>query len=127
MFRMEITRTWYYAKSDEIEAWHTDPHKEEHSEMEYGDDEKSEYDSPVDWAVAMLRNESVVATPGMCGFPALEASGYPIGDAVNAHWWLSGTAGDNYTDEETEWTIRLVSPEWTPQMRAEVFRRATAR
>lgn len=124
MFRIEVTRTWYYVKSDESETWATDPHRAETSEMEYDSDAKLEYGTPVEWAVGMLRNESIVATPGMAGFPALEASGYPIPDAVSDHWWLSGTAADNYTNEESEWSIRLVSPEWTPEMRAEVFRGA---
>jgi hypothetical protein len=123
-FRIEITRTWYYVKSDEVETWTTDPHRTEEAEMEYDTDAKLEYDTPVKWAVAMLRNESIVATPWMAGFPDLEPSGYPIPDAIESHWWLSGTQADNYTDEESEWSIRLVSPEWTPEMRAEVFRGA---
>lgn len=125
-FRIEVTRTWYYVKSDESETWTTDPHRIEHSEMEYDSDAKDEYDTPVAWAVAMLGNENIVATPGMSGFPDLEASGYPIPDGIEPHWWLSGTTPDNYTDEETETTVRLASPEWTPEQRAEVFRAATA-
>lgn len=126
-FRIEVTRTWYYVDSGEVDTWTTDPHRTEDSEMEYDDDAKAEYDSPTDWAVGMLGNEHIVQTPGMGGFPALEASGYPIPGAVTPHWWLSGTTPDNYTNEETETTVRLVSPGWTPEMRAEVFRRATKR
>lgn len=125
-FRIEVTRTWYYVKSDEVETWTTDPHRTEHDEMAYESDEKADYDTPVAWAVAMLGNANVVATPGMAGFPALEPSASPIGDTARAHEWLSGTAKDNGTDEECEWSVYLTSPEWTPEQRAEVFRRATA-
>lgn len=125
MFRIEVTRTWYYVKSDESETWTTDPHRTEESEMEYDSDAKDEYDTPVAWAVAMLGNENIVATPNMSGFPDLEASGYPIPDAIESHWWLSGTTPDNYTDEEEGTSVRLMSPEWTPEQRAQVFRMAT--
>jgi hypothetical protein len=125
-FRIEVTRTWYYVESNEVETWATDPHRTEESEMEYDSDARLEYDSPVAWAVAMLGNESIVQTPNMAGFPALQPSGSPIPDGIESHWWLSGTAADNYTNEESEWSVRLVSPEWTPEMRAEVFRRVTA-
>jgi len=124
-FTMTVTRSWYYVKSDECDTWATDPHRTETETMEYDDDAAEEYGTPVAWAVAMLANERVVATPGMAGFPGLEPSGYPIGDTVREHEWLSGTAADNYTDEECEWTIYLKSPGWTEQQRAEVFRAAT--
>lgn len=124
-YRIEVTRTWYYVKSDESETWQTDAHRTECSEMEYDSDAKAEYDSPVEWAVAMLNNESIVQTPNMAGFPDLQPSGHPIPDAVAPHWWLSGTTPDNYIDEETETSVRLVSPEWTDEQRAEVFRGAT--
>lgn len=114
-FRIEIARTWYYVESDESETWTTDPHRTEHSEIEYDSDAKLEYDTPTEWAVATLRGSD---------YPALEASGYPIPDGIESHWWLSATQADNYTNEESEWTFRLVSPEWTPEMRAEVFRGA---
>lgn len=126
-FRIEVTRTSYYVESDESETWQTDPHNTESSEMEYDSDAKGEYDTAVEWAVAMLGNANIVATPNMAGFPDLEPSGYPIPDGIESHWWLSGHTPDNYTNEETETTVRLVSPEWTPEMRAEVFRRATNR
>lgn len=122
---MTVTRTWYYVESDESDTWQTDPHRTERDSMEYDDDAREEYGSPVKWAVAMLGNERIVATPGMAGFPNLEASGYPIPDAVDACWWMSGTTADNYTNEETETTVRLASPEWTLEQRAEVFRAAT--
>lgn len=124
-FRIEVTRTWYHVKSDESETWTTDPHRTDTEEMAYESDEKADYGTPVEWAVAMLGNENIVATPGMSGFPALEASGYPIPDGIEPHWWLSGTTPDSYTAEECETSVRLVSPEWTPQQRAEVFRRAS--
>jgi hypothetical protein len=124
-FRMEITRTWYYIESDESDSWATDPHRIEHSEMEYDAEEQETYETAVEWAVGMLNNDSIVATPNMAGFPDLEPSSSPIGDRARVHEWLSGTAGDNYTNEESAWSIRLVSPEWTEEMRAEVFRRAT--
>jgi hypothetical protein len=114
-FRIEITRTWYYVESDESETWTTDPHRTEHSEIEYDSDAKDLYESPEQWAIETLRGGD---------FPALEASGCPIPDALPDHWWLSATEADAYTNEESEVTIRLVSPEWTPEMRAEVFRGA---
>lgn len=120
-YTIEVTRTWYYVKSDESETWTTDPHRTEVETMEYDD----EYSTPVAWAVAMLDNECIVATPGMAGFPALEPSGSPIGDKVGVHAWLSGTASDNYTDEECEWSVYLKSDGWTEEQRAEVFRAAT--
>lgn len=122
-FRIEITRIWYYVESNEVETWHTEPHRTESAEMAWESDEKLEWDSPVNWAIDVLRNNGfIVATPWMAGFPALEPSGYPIPKEIGSHWWLSGTAADNYTNEESEWSIRLVSPEWTPEMRARVFR-----
>lgn len=124
-YRIEVTRTSYYVESDEVETWQTDPHSTETSEMEYDADARDEYDTPVAWAIGMLKNEHIVQTPAMAGFPHLEPSGYPIPDAVESHWWLSGHTPDNYTNEETETSVRLVSPEWTPEQRAEVFRAAT--
>lgn len=125
-FRLEITRTWYHVMSDESETWRTDAHRTEHAEMAWESEEKLEYDSPVGWAVAVLSNEGgIVATPWMAGFPPLEPSSYPIGIAARPSEWLSGTVADNYTNEECEWSIRLLSPEWAPEMRAEVFRRVT--
>jgi hypothetical protein len=123
-FRMEITRTWYYVESDDVQSWATDPHRTELSEMEYDADIREDYDTPVEWAVGMLNNDRVVATPNMAGFPDLSPSCWPV---ARPHEWLSGTTGDNYTNEESEWSIRLTSPEWTPEMRADVFRRATER
>ena len=125
-FRIEVLRTKYYVHSDEVDTWSTDPHWEETEELEYNSDMKLDYESPVEWAVAMLGNERIAATPGMAEFPSLEPSTSPIGDAVRSHEWLYGTAGDNYTNEETSWTIRFVSPEWTDGMRAEIFKRATS-
>ncbi len=122
---MSVTRTWYYVKSDESETWTTDPHRTDRQIMEYDDDAAEEYGTPVAWAVAMLDNECIVATPGMAGFPALEPSGSPIGDRACVHEWLSGTASDNYTDEECEWSVYLESDGWTEEQRAEVFRAAT--
>ena len=125
-FELEVTRTWYRILSDEVESWQTDPHRIEPSTMEYDDDAQEEYATPVEWAVAMLSNENIVATPGMSGFPALEPSASPIGDAAQPHDWLSGHTPDNYTNEECETTIRLTSDGWTPEQRADVFRGATA-
>lgn len=124
-FAIDVTRTWYYVKSDETESWATDPHKTERESMEYDEEAADEYGTPVAWALAMLGNERIVATPGMCGFPALEPSGSPIPDAIGPHWWLSGKAADNCTDEECEWSVYLTSPGWTPELRSEVFRRAS--
>lgn len=121
-FAIHVTRTWYHVKSDESETWTTDPHRTERDAMEYDDDAAEEYGSPVAWAVATLRNERVVATPGMAGFPDLQASGSPIPDEVSAHWWLAGTTPDNYTDEEYETSVYLESDGWTGAQRSEVFR-----
>lgn len=126
-FRIEVTRTWYYVESDESDTWTTDPHRTEQSEMEYDSDAKAEYDTAAAWAAGMLNNDNIVATPGMAGFPDLEASGYPIPDGIESHWWLSGTTPDGCTNEETETTARLLSPEWTPEERAQVFRAVTGR
>jgi hypothetical protein len=119
-YRIEVTRSSYYVESDETETWTTDPHRIETSEMECDADAKDEYDTPVAWAVAMLNNEHIVQTPDVAGFPDLEPSGSPIPDGIGSHWWLSGQTPDNYTNEETETTVRLV--EWTDEQRAEVFR-----
>lgn len=125
MFTINVTRTWYHVKSDESDTWLTDPHRTEYESMEYDDEAAEEYGSPVAWAVAMLGNERIVATPGMSGFPDLHPSGSPIGSEVTAHEWMGGTAAHNYTDEECEWSVYLESDGWTRQQRAEVFRRAT--
>lgn len=126
MFRIEVTRTWYYVKSDEVESWSTDPHRTDRDTVDYDDDAAEEYGDPIAWAVAMLGNERVVATPGMAGFPALNPSSSPVEDTAQPHEWLSGSAKDNYTDEECEWSVYLESDGWTPEQRAEVFRRASA-
>lgn len=125
-YRIEVTRTWYYVKSDESESWRTDPHRTKTSEMEYDADAKDEYGTPVEWAVEMLHNARIVQTPDMAGFPDLQPSGSPIPDAIGSHWWLSGTTPDHYTDEETETSVRLVSTEWTDEQRADVFRAVSA-
>lgn len=124
-YTIEVTRTWYYVESDEVETWTTDPHRTDIENMEYDDDAREEYGTPIAWALAMLNNERVVATPGMAGFPDLEASGSPIPDGVEPHWWLSGITPDNYTNEECETSVRLTD-DWTREERAEVFRGATA-
>lgn len=113
-FRIEINRRSYYVESDEVESWTTDPHWQESREEAYESDEKLEFASPVQWAIDRIGRTD-----------ATEASGYPIGDAIGPRWWLSGTYADPYTSEETETTVRLVSPEWTPQQRAAVFRAVT--
>lgn len=126
MYAIEVTRVWYHLLSDEVDTWQTEPHRTHTEEMVYDyEQECDNYTGPVDWAVAMLNNERVAATPGMCGFPGLNPSASPIGDTARPHEWLSGTAGDNYTNEETEWSVYLKSSGWTDEQRAEVFRRAS--
>jgi hypothetical protein len=126
MFAIEVTRTWSYNMSDEVESWTTDPHRTDTETMEYVyADECDNYAGPVDWAVGMLNNDRVVSTPGMCGFPALNPSSSPIGPVARPHEWLSGTATDNYTNEETEWSVYLTSSGWSDEQRAEVFTRAS--
>lgn len=119
-----VVRSRYYVQSDDVDTWTTDPHGFDSERMTWDDDMREDYPDPVAWAVAMLRNERIVSTPGMCGFPALSPSCYPIGETVPAHAWLSGTARDNYTTEETEWSVRLPAV-WSPSERAQVFRAVT--
>lgn len=120
-YDIEVRRTWYYVESNEVETWTTDPHRMRLSVMECDSDAREEYDTPEAWAVGMLRNEHIVQTPDMAGFPDLGASGSPIPDQIESHWWLSGTTPDNYTNEECETTVRLTG-DWTPEQRSEVFK-----
>ncbi|KUJ70814.1 hypothetical protein ACZ90_00400 [Streptomyces albus subsp. albus] len=68
--------------------------------------------SAVRWAAYRLSQTDVT-----------ESSVSPIGAAVRAHCWLSGSYTDPYQGDShvTETTARLTG-EWTPAERAEVFR-----
>ena len=84
------------------------------STLVYDADDAEDHGSPVGWAVDALDRTDVV-----------EASMWPIPDAVREHDWLSGSYQDPYRGESrvTETTARLTG-DWTPEERAEVFRAA---
>lgn len=119
-----VTLSDYYVESNESDTWETDPHNFHSEELEWDDDMREEYPDPIEWAVSILTNWNVVRTPRMAGFPELSPSCYPIGSDLPPHAWMSGTRADNYTTEETEWTVRLPSA-WSTSERATVFQRVT--
>lgn len=120
---IEVLMSRYHVLSDESDTWRTDAHWEHSESLEWDADAREEYPDPVEWAVAILRNAHIVQTPCMAGFPDLHPSSSPVSD-VRPSEWLSGTADDHYTTEQTEWCISLPAV-WSTSERTTVFQRVT--
>lgn len=73
---------------------------------------------PTAWAVDYLQSRTDVTEPSL----------YPIGPDVPEHAWLSGTYQDPYQgDSRVTKTSAYLKGDWSPQQRADVFRKVAQR